>query len=404
MPSFLIEKKRCTCGKSGGRPHSVTRVRSYIGRDARGRTITQSRTVHGSKRKVRKVAAEMENGRKDRQTIAREKTTIAELLADYIADEVIPKMRERTRHDYVGLIDKHLIPLVGSVLVKKLAHAELYGLQRELLRRLSPRQAFYAFQVLSAALTYAQRIGLVDGNVARSFEFPRPARTSRATYDLATVARVLEAVADTAIQPMVQVGLRTGVRPGELMALETKGLNLEVRTLTVSRSLQRLPGQGLQFGPTKSGHSRRINLDPTTVAILKNHLVEQGKQRHLLGSGYDDHDLVFCWEDGRPRDPANVSKTFRKALDGVGLTEVRLVDLRHMFATIALESGESVTAVQEQLGHSSPVTTWSFYKDSIQGVQKDMVDRFGAKLDEIAPHVVDRKLTLDGLAALQAPA
>ncbi len=34
---------------------------------------------------------------------------------------------------------------------------------------------------------------------------------------------------------------------------------------------------------------------------------------------YNDHDLVFCWEDGRPRDPGNVSKAFRKALDGVGL-------------------------------------------------------------------------------------
>ena len=99
-----------------------------------------------------------------------------------------------------------------------------------------------------------------------------------------------------------------------------------------------------------------------------------------------------------------MSKAFRTALDGVGLTELRLVDLRHMFATIALEGGESVTAVQEQLGHSSPVTTWSFYKDSIQGVQKDMVDRFGAKLDEIAPHVVDQKLTFDDLSAPEGPA
>ena len=70
-----------------------------------------------------------------------------------------------------------------------------------------------------------------------------------------------------------------------------------------------------------------------------------------------------------------MSKAFRKALDGVGLTELRLVDLRHMFATIALESGESVTPVQEQLGHSSPMTTWGFYKDSIQGARKDIVDR-----------------------------
>ena len=99
-----------------------------------------------------------------------------------------------------------------------------------------------------------------------------------------------------------------------------------------------------------------------------------------------------------------MSKAFRKALDGVGLTELRLVDLRHIFATTALESGESVTAVQEQLGHSSPMTTWGFYKDSIQGVQKDMVDPFGGKLDEIAPPIVDQKLTFGGPTAPQATA
>ena len=99
-----------------------------------------------------------------------------------------------------------------------------------------------------------------------------------------------------------------------------------------------------------------------------------------------------------------MSKAFRKALDGAGLTELRLVDLRDMFATIALESGKSVTAFQERLGHSSAMTTWGFYKDSIQSVQKDMVDRFGAKLDEIVPPIVDQKLAFGGPTASQATA
>ena len=52
----------------------------------------------------------------------------------------------------------------------------------------------------------------------------------------------------------------------------------------------------------------------SVVAILKNHLTKQQGDRNALGSAYDDHDLVFCWEDGRPRDPSNVTKAFRKAL------------------------------------------------------------------------------------------
>ena len=204
---------------------------------------------------------------------------------------------------------------------------------------------------------------------------------------------VLKSAHEVGIGRLVQVAVRTGLRPGEVMALKWEDMDLERRSAVVRRTLQRISGEGLVFGRTKSNRSRRINLDPTCVDILKDHHADQQERRRFFGDGYNDHDLVFCWEDGRPRDPATVSKTFRKALNKAGIPDIRMMDLRHVFSTFGLEDGEPVKAVQEQLGHASPATTWMFYADSIPGVQAAMVDRLGARFDRIGLHVVDRKLT-----------
>lgn len=92
----------------------------------------------------------------------------------------------------------------------------------------------------------------------------------------------------------------------------------------------------------------------------------QNQERLLLGESYVGHDLVFTLADGRPYNPDRVSREFDRRLARHGLPRIRLHDLRHTWATLALESDIHPKVVQERLGHSSIAITLDLYSHVIR--------------------------------------
>ena len=121
-----------------------------------------------------------------------------------------------------------------------------------------------------------------------------------------------------------------------------------------------------------------IELDSRTVAMLRRHRKAQAQDKLLLGVEYDDHGLVFPRIDGRPQHPETFSKTFDRRVRVAARDElpvIRLHDLRHTWATLALQTGVDVKVVSERLGHSSPVITWTIYQHVVKGMQADAAER-----------------------------
>jgi len=97
-----------------------------------------------------------------------------------------------------------------------------------------------------------------------------------------------------------------------------------------------------------------------------------------MGSGFTDNDLIFCRPDGLPYHPESFSKTFDRRLRQpkyAALPTVRLRDLRHTWATLALAAGVDVAIVARRLGHGSPMTTWTTYQHVVAGMQTDAADK-----------------------------
>ena len=298
------------------------------------------------------------------------------------------------------MIDRHLLPIVGTIRLRDLAPDDVLRLRNEILRRPARRtgkprlrEARYAHQVLRSALTHAINIGLVKLNVARAVTVPAARSATPVPHDGRVLQRVRAAVRGSDIELIVETTLRTGLRREEVMALRWQDLDLERRTARIAQTLQRIAGRGLVIGPTKTHRSeRKIRLDVALVAMLRAH-----REEHDVGDGAPDdihqRDLVFGRPDGRPWDPDAVSKRLRKTLDAAGLASVKLKDLRHAFATENLAIGASVAEVQAQLGHASATTTMNFYVSPNEDRQAAMVDRFGAMLDANGEHEVDDLLT-----------
>ncbi len=105
-----------------------------------------------------------------------------------------------------------------------------------------------------------------------------------------------------------------------------------------------------------------MELDGPTVAALRAVRARQAQDRLLLGPTYADHDLVFARADGKPMHPEHFSMAFDRRVARYKLPRIRLHDLRHTWATLALSAGVDVKIVSERLGHASAKITWDIYQ------------------------------------------
>ncbi len=125
---------------------------------------------------------------------------------------------------------------------------------------------------------------------------------------------------------------------------------------------------------TKSGKPRPIEIDTTTVTALRAVRKRQAQERLLLGPDYADHDLVFARPDGHPQHPEHFSNAFERRVARHRLPRVRLHDLRHTWATLALQASVDVKIVSERLGHASAKITWDIYQHVTPTMQADAAE------------------------------
>jgi integrase len=133
----------------------------------------------------------------------------------------------------------------------------------------------------------------------------------------------------------------------------------------------------LVFGPVKNHGSHVIHLDPVTVAVLREHRAAQAADRLRLGKRWVDQDLVFArgslWlrsggQAGGPLDPERISTSFRTAVARSGVPAIRLHDLRHTWASLALRAGVHPKVVQERLNHANISITLDIYSHVVKGM------------------------------------
>jgi integrase len=161
----------------------------------------------------------------------------------------------------------------------------------------------------------------------------------------------------------------TGLRRGELLGLDWEAVDLDTGRLAITRTLISGKG-GPRFSEPKTKRGRRsVALDPGTVEALREHRARQLDER-----------LDFCREDGTPIWPRTFSRSFDHHVRDAGLPKIRLHDLRHTHATLALEAGVHPKVVQERLGHATIAITLDIYSHAIPAMQEDAAAKIAALL------------------------
>ena len=169
--------------------------------------------------------------------------------------------------------------------------------------------------------------------------------------------------------PLVATAATTGLRQGELLALQWANVDLKQGVIRVTRSLDFRNGQ-LKFKECKNHQNRSVRLLELTIQVLT---------EHFRSSYTNPEGLVFCRADGCALNSSVVTHSFSRSLKRCGLRHVRFHDLRHTHATQLLMAGVPVKVVQERLGHKSCQLTIDTYGHFMPGVQDEYIKQFDSR-------------------------
>ena len=270
-----------------------------------------------------------------------------------------PKLRPTTQACYSGRIYTHIIPSIGNIPLNKLTQNDLQQFYARLKKSgrkkhvdkfgegLSDRMVRSCHTTCRTALEKAVTEGLIRINPAIGCKLPPKKAKEMQVLTPPEITRFLIQAREEGYYELFLLELTTGMRRGEILALKWRDLNLKTGELHISRQVLKVNGKVLISTP-KTKSSNRMILLPTEMLELLAELKTRTDSEWIFPSPLD---LT------QPRHPSAVYHRFQKILERANCKRVRFHDLRHTFATMALENGMDIKTLSAMIGHVSAETT-----------------------------------------------
>jgi integrase len=314
------------------------------------------KTEKEAKAKLRKLLVAKDDG----VYVEPHKRTVKEYVETWLREWLPNKAGRQTieRNEHAAA---HIIAALGAVPIQKVTPEDINRLVRDLRQRFAPRSVRMVYRLAKRIWVHAYKHGDVRRDIFALLEAPAVPHSEAAVLKPDETQRMLDALSD-AYRVLAILGLGTGMRRGEMLALRWDAVNLDRGELSVRQSLEQTRA-GLRFKDPKTVRARRtISLPPSVVGALDEHRKDQLELRMKLGLGKPSADaLVFCDHEGNPLRPDSVSQRFLEAMQRAGLDHVGLHTLRHTHASALLAAGEDVISVSRRLGHANAAITLNVY-------------------------------------------
>jgi len=327
-----------------GRNYIIT----YYEGDGRRRWETVGPNLH----EARQVLAERMSERcTGKSRVPRDKMTVGELVKKWkenylTVQQQLGRLKPSTLRSYQSNLDGHIAPFFGAMPLSQVTLASVQQFIKALLGKgLSPKTIGNVIVILKEMFKHAVQWGHLDANPVQYVERPRGEDKEMDVFAPDEIRRMLDAQEEP-LRTLLLTAVLTGMRQGELFALQWEDIDFARHQVHVRRSLW----HGT-LGTPKSRRSRRaIDMPPT---------LEQALQQL---STTRRSDFVFCSERGTPLDADNFRhREFPAALRRAQLRRIRFHDLRHTYTSLLIAHGAHPKYIQAQLGHASIQTTLDRY-------------------------------------------
>jgi integrase len=306
---------------------------------------------------------------------------LKEYASVWITVTVPATCKASTLIDYKSILENHVLPAFGKLPVSEINRLMVKQfLQEKIKAGLASSTVSHMKSVISGVLNLAVDDETIASNPAQRLGKIKKSKNIGEACDFLTreeLSLLLSTMREHFPQhyPLALTLARTGARLGEALALQWGDIDFNGRRLKIQRSFSRG-----KLDKPKSGKSRLLDMSLQLKGALSK--LKHDRRNEALNRGWEKTpEWIFVTKKGEPVDADGWRRrVFSKALEKAGLRKIRIHDLRHTYASLLIQAGESLAYVRDQLGHHSIKVTVDIYGHLAPGGNRDAVDRLDDNL------------------------
>ena len=298
-------------------------------------------------------------------------------LIQWLENYIRLSVKVRTYERYRLIIENHIKDKLGNIELGALTPLVLQPFITELLQRgnkmtgkgLSANTVNAVISVIQSSLKTAHLLGLTKAYTADKLKRPKLKEKPVECFTFAEQKHIEQAVLNGKKDKLygIILCLYSGLRIGELIALQWSDIDFEKGILTVSKSCH--DGKvGLIIGEPKTSTSRRMIPLPKQLLPILRSVKKRSASPFVVSS------------NGKPVSVRSYQRSFELLLKKLNIPHKGFHSLRHTFATRAIECGMDVKTLSEILGHKNPTVTLNRYAHSLMEHKTDMMNKLGRLL------------------------
>lgn len=298
-----------------------------------------------------------------------------------------PRLRETTKAYYQNYINNHIIPELGDIKLDKLATIQIQKFYNDLQKTgriqryehielknkgLSVRVVRGIHTLLNNALEQAVAERLILTNPAKGCKLPKLEKKEMKILPQEKLGPYLAEAENRGVLAPLYLELTTGLRRGELLALLWSDLDIENKTLSITKQVYRINGKLVVNRPKTQNSVRTVSVPQQAINLLVAEHALHPSTPYMFPSS----------KTGGMHDPDSFRHLHERILKAIGAEHIRFHDLRHTFATLSLKNGVDVKTLSSALGHYSAGFTLSTYTHATPEMRQAAADTIGAVISQ----------------------
>lgn len=331
-------------------------------------------TGKSQKEVVKKLKASLADVAENEPIVVKNNSIVAEWLPLWLREYKISELRDSTYEVYERQIENDIIPIIGHIKITELSGWHIQQLYNKLQeskdiggRGLGSASVAKVKNILSGALQQAVTNRMIRSNPVLEANPPKVEDPEIKILTKDEQKKFISVLQFYNTGNMFAVALATGMRIGELCALDIKDIDRENRLINITKSSGRRKDKytgevSLKTSAPKTKNSiRKIPLLASVEVMLDRQAQLVSQLRNKAGETWIENTLVFPTDSGKVHDLSGLRSSLGRILKRAGLPHMTIHSLRHTYATTALNSGVAAQNVARLLGHKDGATTLKFY-------------------------------------------
>lgn len=362
-----------------------------VGRDENGKLIRKQfygKTQKEVKEKLEEYKKQLSLGALPND----DKLTLEQWYYTWLFDYRIKDLKPKSFEKYEGIYRNYIKDTqLGRLKLKDLRATHLQKYYNDLMdNNKKPTSTIKSLNTrLKPCLAEAEKQGYIQKNYCKLVTLPKDNTTREIKVLTPEQQKIfISALVGHELEMLFLTALSTGLRLGEILGLKWSDIDFNTGTLTVNRTLQRVTeidrngnrkSKVIEQLPKTKNSIRTIPIPKNILVKLKDHKVQQSKNKLQIGELYSNNDYVFCDKLGYPLDDKRPNRNLKSILTKLGIEPLKFHGLRHTYATRLFEANVPPKTVQVLMGHYDISITMDIYTHVMEDTKLEAVD----KLNEI---------------------